>query len=351
MAILARLQARRFFRPLFRVLPNVAGTPIDAKPWRVAKVFGDATKRYEAERTIEKNCVPPLPLGTIVIHCPKETTAAKVANVLIRGTDAGGIDKIRKLRHVDEIDEVIFGEHKNAIRAVESMYRSMWRLVVYVSPQYLSRYEQIAQVVGKVIPNTLEKDYSGRPWTNDPNLEREMEMRLAEQKTDSLYDAAADSQSHVDPREKIVSQAIHELAEELEIPSLQRTLADSASDKDAIKAVISWIVQNQPVKEIRANGEAREQDLLQILNPLKGRGLRPEMVAAVTGWGQKELPSLTDTEFGVFRDHVERIVRFTPRELYGSNAARRTGSEGETEEVVAVLGEALRTTRRRLESK
>src|SRR5208282_6097381 len=106
--------------------------------------------RYRVERDIE--VAAGLRLGSIVIHCPRETTAEKIANALLVMPDADAEKaKICRLHDITELSKELFSTHEQAIKAVESMYKSMWRLVVYVSPEYLPRYEDIIAKAGEVL--------------------------------------------------------------------------------------------------------------------------------------------------------------------------------------------------------
>jgi HD superfamily phosphohydrolase len=178
--MLDRLAARRYFRPVFRALPSSTDTRLQTGPEALAKVFREPEIRYEAERQIEAQSQ--LPLGTVTIHCPTRTTAKKIANVLLTKRSPAGVDKICKLKHIGSLDDPIFGEHENAVKAVEQMYGSMWRLTVYVAPEHLPQYKEISETAGRVIFKTI--DVHGQfadqdlKWENDPNLEEELAAKL-----------------------------------------------------------------------------------------------------------------------------------------------------------------------------
>ena len=58
------------------------------------------------------------------------------------------------------------------------MYGSMWRLHVYVAPEYLQGWHEIAKAAGQVIFELVDvhnhfSDLSDRGWRNDPRLEDE----------------------------------------------------------------------------------------------------------------------------------------------------------------------------------
>jgi hypothetical protein len=107
-------------------------------------------------------------------------TARKVANVLlVLPEDDGSHGEIRKLRDVGELDQSVFGAHQDAIKAVEDMYRSMWRLAVYVAPEYLDRWEEISRVAGQVIFREFDaaENFPDQEWQNDRHLIRELTQK------------------------------------------------------------------------------------------------------------------------------------------------------------------------------
>jgi hypothetical protein len=178
--MLDRLMARRYFRPVWRALPSSTDARLQAGAEALADLFRQANTRYEAERQIEIKA--DLPLGTVTIHCPDRTTARKIANVLLTRPGPDG-DEICKLKDIGYLDGPIFGEHQRAVKAVEQMYGSMWRLTVYVAPEQLVKYKKIAEVTGQVVFRTadLHGQFEDRPelfWLNDENLQKELEAKL-----------------------------------------------------------------------------------------------------------------------------------------------------------------------------
>ena len=117
-----------------------------------------------------------LPLGTITIHCPKRTTAQKIANVFLTKPDnsGGGNDVVCKLKDIHLLDDAIFRDHESAVKAVEKMYSSMWRLVVYVAPEHLIDNVHISKIAARVISQTIDVHrHSGErdgSWPPDPTL-------------------------------------------------------------------------------------------------------------------------------------------------------------------------------------
>lgn len=179
--MLDRLMARRFFRPVWRALPSSADARLQAGAEALADLFRQPDLRYEAERQIEIKSG--LPLGTVTIHCPNRKTARKIANVLLTRPGPDGEDEICKLKDIGYLDGPVFGEHQKAVKAVEEMYGSMWRLTVYVAPEHLDRYKEIAEVSGQVVFKTVDVhgQFDGRQemfWKNDPNLQTELKSKL-----------------------------------------------------------------------------------------------------------------------------------------------------------------------------
>ena len=155
--LLNRLTARRFYKAVFRNLPNSKNKRLRKKPEDLAKVFKNPVTRFEAEREIEDEAK--LRPGTVVIYCPRRITAQKVANVLlVFPTDDGEEETPTRLRDIKELDEALFGAHQEAINAVEKMYESMWRLVGYVAPEALARYPDVMRSAGKVIFRKMDED-------------------------------------------------------------------------------------------------------------------------------------------------------------------------------------------------
>jgi len=179
LTLLNRLKARRFYRPVFRVLQNAKLPGLDVDAAGLAEKFGDAQTRFIVEREIESSLSPSIPAGSVVIHCPEADPARKVADALVVGPDETGHLMTRKVRHIKDIDGSIFGHHQKATEAATAMYGAIWRLVVFVAPEYLTRQPEIAAAAGRVIVRHLDKT-KAQSWPNDPNLEREFEVRYKE---------------------------------------------------------------------------------------------------------------------------------------------------------------------------
>ena len=184
--LIERLRSRRYYRPIFRALPSLQDKNLKVNAKLIAEKLRHPDVRFQVEREIEK--VAKLKLGSVVIHCPRQTTAEKIANALLYlPGEAGGDDKLCRLHDISCLVRKIFKKHQQAIKAVEKMYRSMWRLLVYVAPEYVPRHSEIAKVIGQVLfeavgsqdARTVHPDGALR---NDPMLERELTTREREMK-------------------------------------------------------------------------------------------------------------------------------------------------------------------------
>jgi HD superfamily phosphohydrolase len=237
--LLARLNARRYFRPVFRALPDVATPTLDLSASDMADLFKQPSVRFSAEREIESKAK--LPRGSIVIHCPRLNTAEKIANALLLmpevRVDGRAITKalVKKLRHIGSMTP-IFKAHEKAITAVEEMYESMWRLAVYVAPEYFDRWEEIAAICGAALYRALDRDQQnpGESLQNDVTLEQEIRLRFAESAAE--IDARAGAGQKRDNTTTIaqLTEALHSMiasanpaaAQGIEEPLLRARLTD-----------------------------------------------------------------------------------------------------------------------------
>jgi hypothetical protein len=190
-------------------LPSSTDTRLQAGADALAERFRQPDHRYEAERRIEMQSQ--LPLGTVTIHCPSRTTARKIANVLLTKPGPDGEDEICKLKDIGSLDGPIFGEHQKAVKAVDQMYGSMWRLTVYVAPEHLDRYEEIGNAAGQVVFKTIDVhgQFEDRPetfWKNDENLQSELRAKLA-----PTQKAAASDDSELTPLGEFVGRLSDQL--------------------------------------------------------------------------------------------------------------------------------------------
>jgi HD superfamily phosphohydrolase len=176
LGLLVRLAARRYYRPVFRALPTYGGPHINAE--MLAECFRNPKTRFDAERQIEDEAG--LPLGSVVIHCPKLTTARKLAETLLVNRTGDGFTSPCTLAQISELEpKGIFAKHGEAIRAVEEMYKSMWRLVVYVSPDQLANRKVIAEHAATVLGKIATPPSASEPESvsNDKMLELELSAR------------------------------------------------------------------------------------------------------------------------------------------------------------------------------
>jgi hypothetical protein len=206
--LLSRLTSRRYFRPVFRALPSTKDTTLQAGPDALANLFRQPDLRYKAEREIETKAQ--LPTGTITIHCPTRTTARKIANVFLTKPDPAGDDPVCKLKDIASLDKDIFGEHERAVKAVEHMYGSMWRLTVYVASEHFERWEEIRDAAGRVIFEAVDvhhhfTDRPERKWRNDPSLDRELQGKM--------YGSLGDAGGEVDKTP--LGEALGQIGDEL----------------------------------------------------------------------------------------------------------------------------------------
>jgi HD superfamily phosphohydrolase len=186
--LLDRLTSRRYFRPVFRASPGTKEPILQLDADDLADIFTDSNLRYRTEREIEDKAG--LPKGTITIHCPKRNTAEKIANVLLtKPAEDGETDPVHPLNEISELDPKTFEKHRVAVKAVEDMYKSMWRLTVYAAPEHMERWKDISDAAGRAIFEAAGdfnenpcKDRADGSWPNDEHLVSELKR-----KTDAAY--------------------------------------------------------------------------------------------------------------------------------------------------------------------
>jgi HD superfamily phosphohydrolase len=189
--ILDRIVARRYFKPVFRLLPNAElgraralnEKDKDTPPAKlVAEVFQDAKNRNEVERLVEE--AAGLPRGTVAMHCPPYSGPTKIAAVLLMVRAEDGSESLCSLRDIGQVANGIFAKHQEAVLALEEMYRSTWRLVVSVAPPHHTQHEVLSAAVSKVLTEylvaTKRKFYPGLEVPNDTNMVRELKDSEAE---------------------------------------------------------------------------------------------------------------------------------------------------------------------------
>jgi hypothetical protein len=126
--LLWRLSARRYPKLAYRLRPGLHHSGGESDETMAGK-YCQAETRYKLERKIESICH--LPVGSIVIHCPRRETSMKIAEVLVVGSN---LNKVAKLRDVTEVspDPEALRPYQDEIRAIENMYKSIWQFHVYL---------------------------------------------------------------------------------------------------------------------------------------------------------------------------------------------------------------------------
>jgi hypothetical protein len=127
--LLSRLTSRRFPKLAFRL--RTAHHTGGATDETIAGTYCRPGERYTLERRIEEVCN--LPIGSVVVHCPKRKTSLKVAEVLVVGPD---LDHAAKLRNVTEVSSEGLKPYQDEIVAIEDMYRSIWQFHAYLDVAY-----------------------------------------------------------------------------------------------------------------------------------------------------------------------------------------------------------------------
>jgi len=307
-----RLAARRYFRPVFRALPNSVDTRLQAGPEELAKFFLNADTRYHAERQIELLCQ--LPRGTVTIHCPARKTAKKVANVLLTKPNQG-VDEVRKLQDIGSLDPTIFGEHEKAVKAVEEMYGSMWRLSVYVAPEHLPEHEKISKTAGRVIFETVDfhrhfadDDFE---WPNDRTLEDELTQKLTQPS-----DAQGLDGNELSPLGELVGRIGDQL---LESGRIEEVPAEVLGPPDDIPLELRTRIEDALLGAFRQQtpGEkkppARAGRIDQLIGVLKTYKAKPtgEETKTFTKRFSRRVNGLTNETFGTFISDIEGAIRET----------------------------------------
>jgi HD superfamily phosphohydrolase len=118
--LLWRISGRRYPKLAYRLRPGLHHSGGESDD-TMAKRYSEPENRYKLEREIERNCH--LPVGSIVIHCPRRQTSMKVAEVLVVGSE---LSRVAKLRDVITVSPESLEPYQEEIRAIESMYRSIW---------------------------------------------------------------------------------------------------------------------------------------------------------------------------------------------------------------------------------
>lgn len=128
-----RLSSRRLPKLAFRLRPGAhqSGGKDLAE---LAKEYTNPATRYALERRLE--AMVNLPMGSVSIHCPGRRASMKLAGVLVVGNDP---HKVRRLRDVKEIIKEELEPYEEEIRAVESMYASIWQFQIFLDDAYFDK--------------------------------------------------------------------------------------------------------------------------------------------------------------------------------------------------------------------
>lgn len=138
-SILLKLSARRYPKLAYRLDPsNRSGGDNNVK---LAKKYNSPDERFKLERYIEQMCN--LPLGTVHVHCPSATTSLKVAHALVVGNDLTNVSHLRTVATIyGDAEQLI--PYEQEIKAIEDMYKSIWRMNIYVDAAFRDRRAIVA---------------------------------------------------------------------------------------------------------------------------------------------------------------------------------------------------------------
>ena len=322
-SLLSRLNARRYFRPVFRALPDVATPTLDVSAADMAELFKQPSVRFDAEREIEAEAR--LPRGSIVIHCPRLNTAEKIANVLLVMPEvrvdgrAVSTARVKKLRHIGSMTP-IFDAHEQAITAVEKMYESMWRLVVYVAPEYFDRWEEIAKVCGGALYRALDADLQnpGESLKNDVTLEQEIRLRFTESalESDSSQVASPAQATHITTVDQLSDSVGTVIASRMPDGS-QRI--DSGLVRKRLNDLIDELVEKQlfPSRD-------RMNALFDAAKPHFGRFLDAQAKLELESRLSDQVTSASDSDFVDLLRKIKGITEATPSLPAAARGGRRT---------------------------
>jgi len=143
-SVLWRLNSRRLPKLAYR-LGNAHHTGGDSDE-TIANKFSRPQDRYDLERRIEGMCN--LPIGSVVVHCPKHKTSMKVAEALVVGSN---LEKAARLRDVTVISPEGLEPYQREIRAIEDMYKSIWHFHAFLDVAYWDKQPIVALALGRVL--------------------------------------------------------------------------------------------------------------------------------------------------------------------------------------------------------
>jgi HD superfamily phosphohydrolase len=254
--LLDRLASRRYYKPIFRILPgiDVDGRNIDEVD--IAKLFQDPEVRMRAERTIETEAC--LPSGAVVIHCPDSKGPQKIAAMLIVMEDK---NKACRLREIARLRPKLLQKHGDAIQALEEMYASTWRLVVAVAPRFRGKYEDINKHVARILYKEIMREVLGDDakgeLPNDPLMIQELKQAVG----------AIGSVTTSDDRD--LEPGIVEASTDQQKRIAQPALTDSS--KKPTLLFDEWfvrIVNEQPRGKTKSQLRAAKKKLKSMIDPL-----------------------------------------------------------------------------------
>ncbi len=129
-----KLRARRLPKLAFRLRAGFHHSGGARGDDTIAAKYLQPTLRFELERKIEELCH--LPLGSVVVHCPRRRTSMKLAEVLVVGAD---LARVSRLRDATEVSTEGLAPYQSEIRAIEDMYTSIWQFHVFIESSWFDK--------------------------------------------------------------------------------------------------------------------------------------------------------------------------------------------------------------------
>lgn len=176
--ILWRLSARRYPKLAYRQRVGLRHSGGEGDE-QLAERYCNADNRYKLEREIEVLCN--LPPGSVFIHCPRRKTSMKVAEVLVVGSD---LSRVAKLRDVTTVSPEGLEPYQEEILAIESMYRSIWQLHVYLDYAWFGKQpvveSALVQKLGFPNDQLLLHELASEPKSVYTLLARDLRSKIAD---------------------------------------------------------------------------------------------------------------------------------------------------------------------------
>jgi HD superfamily phosphohydrolase len=135
------LAARRLPKLAFRLRSGVHHSG-GASDETIAKMYSEPGARYDLERRVEVSAG--LPMGSVVVHCPRRQTSMKLAEVLVVGSS---MSRVAKLRDVTGVSPEGLKPYQKEIRAIENMYLSIWQLHVFLESTFYDKHPILSWVL------------------------------------------------------------------------------------------------------------------------------------------------------------------------------------------------------------